>query len=294
MGLKQWLFSNMLTRNMLTDLWERPKSANKQAKFIPYFQYIIGKYDSDEYLYFPKEPYAEQYKNEVFNKLLEYTGYDLINYLEFHYTRYPNKQDFLRFLEYELSERLMSRRISQERQRKNQSALNWVIERKQEIQQAHEKQIRAEIEQGVQNIIHNGASANPQEMDKLIQDLSEKLNSHVETITAETEKGVQSLTGIITRGNIQLNNRVHEDKLIQLLILLQEVKAPPQQSKTEQLFKKFPASDIAAILYLHFEAFNDNKLPTVQRKVTEQSDRIKPNQAQIKKLTEALQEFFYQ
>jgi hypothetical protein len=292
MGLKQWLFSNMLTRNMLTDLWERP--SKKQTKFVPYFQYIIGKYDSDEYLYFPKEPYAEQYKNEVFNKLLEYTGYDLINYLEFHYTRYPNKQDFLRFLEYELSERLTSRRISQERQRKNQSAFNWVLERKREIQKAQEKQIKAEITQGVQTIIQNGPTSTPQELDTLIQNLTNKLSNHLETITAETEKGVQNLTGIITRGNIQLNNRVHEDKLVQLLILLQEVMAPPQQSKTEQLFKKFPASDIAAILHLHFEAFNDKKLTTIQRKVTEQTERIRPNQAQIKKLTAALQEFFYQ
>ena len=277
---------------MLTDLWKRP--SRKRTEFVSYFQYIIGKYESDEYLYFPKEPYAEQYKNEVFNKLLEYTGYDLINYLEFHYSRYPNKHDFLRFLDYELSERLKNGRISEERQRKHQSAFSWVTERKQEMQQAQEKLIRAEITQGVQTIIENGPTSTPQEINALIQNLTEKLNTHVEAITAETEKGVQSLTGIITRGNIQLNNRVHEEKLIQLLILIREIKAPPQQSKTEQFFKKFPASDIAAILYLHFEAFNDNKLTTVRRKVTEQTDRIRPNQAQVKKLTEALQEFFYQ
>jgi uncharacterized protein (UPF0147 family) len=200
----------------------------------------------------------------------------------------------LRFLHYELTERLKYLSLGSKWILKLQPALDWVIEMERQLQQTQERQFREEIEQGVQTIIHSGTTATPQEIDKLIQDLSEKLNNHLEEITTEAEKGVQSLTGIITRGNIQLNNRVHEDKLIQLLILLQEVKAPPQQSKTEQLFKKFPTSDIAAILYLHFEAFNDNKLTTIQRKVADQAERIKPNQAQIKKLTEALQEFFYQ
>lgn len=64
MNLKQKLFSNMILRNMLAS--------------VPYFQYKIGPYQPDQYLYFPKEPFALRYKNEIFNKLHEYTGYDII------------------------------------------------------------------------------------------------------------------------------------------------------------------------------------------------------------------------
>lgn len=41
-------------------------------------------------MYFPKEPSAILYKNEIFNKLSEYTGYDIIRYLEFHYAAYED------------------------------------------------------------------------------------------------------------------------------------------------------------------------------------------------------------
>jgi hypothetical protein len=54
----------MILRNMLAS--------------VPYFQYKIGPYQPDQYLYFPKEPFALRYKNEIFNKLHEYTGYDII------------------------------------------------------------------------------------------------------------------------------------------------------------------------------------------------------------------------
>jgi hypothetical protein len=74
--------------------------------FVPYFQYKIGPYKSDLFLYFLKEPFPLRHKNEIFNKINEYTGYDNIRYLEFHYAAYEDKQDFLRFLHYELSERL--------------------------------------------------------------------------------------------------------------------------------------------------------------------------------------------
>jgi hypothetical protein len=110
---------------------------------------------------------------------------------------------------------------------------------------------------------------------------------------AETEKGIKGLTESFATGNIELNNHNHEEKLIQLLILLQQVQAPPQQARAEQLFKRFTATDIAAILYLHFEAFRDNKINTLQRKVGDQGVGIKANHPKVKKLTEALQEFFY-
>jgi hypothetical protein len=119
------------------------------------------------------------------------------------------------------------------------------------------------------------------------------LEEHLGRILAETEKGIKELTGSFSTGNIELNNHNHEEKLIQLLILLQQVQAPPEQARAELLFKKFTAADIAAILHLHFEAFRNNKINTLQRKVGDQGERIKATHPKVKKLTEALQEFFY-
>jgi hypothetical protein len=106
MGWKQKLFSNMFFRNMLADFGERSAYSKTPGQFIPFFQYKIAPYQADSYLYFPTEPFSARYKNEIFNKLNEYTGYDIIKFLEFHYAAYPDKQDFIRFLHYEISERL--------------------------------------------------------------------------------------------------------------------------------------------------------------------------------------------
>jgi hypothetical protein len=292
MGLKQRLFSNMFLRNMLTDFGERSTYSDVPGNFTPYFQYKIGQYEKDYYLYFPKEPFAQRYKNEIFNKLSEYSGYDVVKFLEFHYSSYPDKLDFLRFLHYELSERI-KQKVRENLTLNLNSALNWAFEKKQELNKSQEEQIRKEIEQGVKTIVQNQSVNSPHQVDTQIRALSDQLSVHMEKIIGETEKGIRELTGSFSTGTIQLNNRNHEDKLIQLLILLGQVQAPPQISKAEQLFKKYTASDIASILHLHFDAYRDNKINTLQKKVGDQSERIKSSHPKVKKLSEALQEFFY-
>jgi hypothetical protein len=289
MEWKKRLFSNIFWRNALASFGERSGYSKVPGGFVPYFQYRIGPYNADLYLYFPKEPFPLLYKNEIFNKLQEYTGYDIIKYLEFHYSAYPDSQDFLRFLHYEISERLKG---NQENARLL-SALSWVAEKKDEYQEKEDRDLRSEIEQGIQEIIKNQLTASPQETNLQIAVFTEKLEEHLGRILAETEKGIKELTGSFSTGNIELNNHNHEEKLIQLLILLQQVQAPPEQARAELLFKKFTAADIAAILHLHFEAFRDNKINTLQRKVGDQGERIKATHPKVKKLTEALQEFFY-
>ena len=108
MGWRQKLYTNIFFRNMLAIFGERSGYTEESGGFVPYFQYRIGRYTADLFMYFPKEPSAILYKNEIFNKLGEYTGYDIIRYLEAHYAAYEDKQDFLRFLHYELTERLTS------------------------------------------------------------------------------------------------------------------------------------------------------------------------------------------
>jgi hypothetical protein len=293
MTLKHKLFSNMFFRNMLSDFGERASDSKTAGDFVPYFQFKLGQYQADFFLYFPAEPFALRYKNEIFNKLNEYTGYDIIKFLEFHYSVYNDKSDFLKFLYYEISDRLKSKTVQKSFLLKLEASLKWVSDQSQELKKLQDEELRKEIEKGVKAIIQNQSVNSPHQIDSQIKTLSDQLSIHMEKVVGETEKGIRELTSSFSRGNIQLNNRNHEDKIIQLLILLGQVQAPPQISKAEQLFKKYTAADIATILHLHFDAFRDNKINTLQKKVGDQSERIKASHPKVKKLSEALQEFFY-
>jgi len=108
-----------------------------------------------------------------------------------------------------------------------------------------------------------------------------------------TEERLETLTGSFVTGNIELNNHNHLEKLLQLFILLQTVQAPPQIARGEQLFKRFSSTDLASILHLHFAAFKNKKINTLQVKIREATERLNPNNPKVQKLTEALQDFFY-
>jgi hypothetical protein len=271
---------------MLASFGNRSAYDKTPGSFVPYFQYKIGPYQTDQYLYFPKEPFAILYKNEVFNKMLEYSGYDIIRYLEFHYSEYPDQTDFLRFLNYEIFERLkkLPNNIGL------LSAQAWVSEKMDELKKVQQERIKQEVGQAVKEIVDRQPTASPEEMDRYVSALVDKF---MERASSELERGIKDLTGSFVTGNIELNNRNHEEKLIQAFILLQQVQAPPQVGKAEFLFKRFTASDLAAILHLHFGAFKNKKINTLQRDIGEQGPRINSNISKVKKLDEALREFFY-
>lgn len=152
MSWKDTLFSNMFIRNMLADFGGRSASASEDGIVIPYFQYKIGKYQPDHYLYFPKEPTARRYKNEIFNKLQEYEGYDLIRYLEFHFSAYEDKQQFLRFLHFEVAERL-KRKPSASRKVKYQVVADWVVTQLNELLAYQRESIREGIKDEVRGVL---------------------------------------------------------------------------------------------------------------------------------------------
>ncbi len=283
----------MFLRNMMADLFGRSAYSKTPGAFNPYFQYKIGAYQPDHYLYFPKEPYALRYQNEIFNKLYEYKGYDIRIYLDFHYSAYKDKHDFLRFLQYEIFDRLKLR-SKNVHQQKLQSAHKWVSEKQQELQSLQETALKQEIEEGVREIIGVGKAAISQkDFENATQVLSKKLSDHIEQIMTSTEERLETLTGSFVTGNIELNNHNHLEKLLQLFILLQTVQAPPQIARGEQLFKRFSSTDLASILHLHFAAFKNKKINTLQVKIREATERLNPNNPKVQKLTEALQDFFY-
>lgn len=268
----------MFFRNMLADFGSRTADSNK-GKFTPYFKYKIGKYQSDYYLYFPKEPFIVRYKNEVFNKLQEYTGYDIASYLDFHYTEYEDKVAFLKFLKYEASDRL-KKNLAGKFQQKLKSVQEWIIEKEQELQLPSLPALENEFDTTqVNNDLQN--------------DVLKSTATKFQQLVTIVENQMEELVTSFPTGNIQLNNRYHLEKVIQALILLQTVKAPDKIAKGEQLFKGFSATDLAFMLNLHFADFKNMKPNTVQVKVKECNDRIRPENIKVRKLTEALQDFFY-
>jgi hypothetical protein len=276
---------------MLTSFGNRSPYLAKSKEFTPYFQFKIGAYQSDYNLYFAKQPSLQVYKNEIFNKMYEYSGYDLVRYLEFHYEAYENKTDFIRFLRYEVSERL-KRYAPKTHKLKLQTTFDWLEEKKAEHQVQQEKQLKSQIEQDVRSTFADQVAPGL-DIDATVQSLSEKFASRLEQVVLDTQDKMTSLTDSFPAGNIELNNHNNLEKLVQLYILILSIKAPGKAASEDRLFKRFSASDLASILHLHFRAFKDKKFNTVQVKITECGDRLKINNPKVQNLHQALEAFFY-
>jgi hypothetical protein len=292
MNVKKRLFNNMFLRNMISDLFGRSAGDKEPGGFTPYFQYRIGQYKSDYYLYFPKEPYSIQYKNEIFNKLNEFYDSDITDYLDFHYSTYPDKPGFLKFLRYEIYGRL-NRKISPSRRQKLQVAQEWVLEKQQELQSSQQAALQQKIEQEMRDMLPGGRQASPGEVRNISQVLSKKLSDEIEQIMASTKERMQSMADSFVTGTIELHNPNHQDKLIKLFKLIKDIQAPKEFSKAEQLFKRFSDTDIAAILRLHFKDFKTKQPNTIQVNIKKADENIPDKNPKVRKLEEALSDYFY-
>lgn len=291
MALRERLLSRIFFRSMLTAFGNRTPYAAKTKTFVAYFQYKIGPYQSDYYLYFAKQPYLQVYKNEIFNKMYEYEGYDLIRYLETHYKAFDDKADFIRFLRYETSERL-KHKVSETYRQNLQATADWLTEKQGLYQAVQEKQLKARIEQDVRSTLDNQAGSGL-DTEEIVRSLSGKLASRLEQLVSDTQDKMTSLADSFPAANIELNNHNDLEKLIQLYILVMAIKGSGDANSGNRLFKRFSNTDLASILHLHFRPFKSKKFNTVQLKITECGDRLKINNQRVQKLQQALTEFFY-
>lgn len=279
MALKERLFSHIILRNILADLGFRSAYSSEPGAFIPYFQYHIGPYKRDYHLYFPKEPFARRYKNEIFNKLFEYDRPDAKRYLAFHYDAYPDKGDFLRFLQDQITERL-DRRPSKTQALKLQAALDWAMEKAAEYQTEQEKELR----QNLRDIIDHQATASPEETDRQINALLEKLTPTVEKLIS----GYQT-------GNIRVTNQKYLQSIIQFFYVLQNVQHFDRNGKVkDRLFTSFTATDLAVLLRISLADFKEKQLNTIQKEIAKANETIKTDSDKFKRLDKALQEFFFE
>ena len=290
MSLKGRLFSIMFFRNMLSDFGFR-SSESDTKEFPNYFKYILGEWKSgDYYLYFTEEPYLTRYKNEIFNKMREFSGSGIGSYLQFHYNLYDDKTAFLGFLKYEIFERLQMQ-MSAVQKIKIKTASEWVDNKFQE-KRPDPSAISSAIQRLSQELSPN---QNSQDRWQASQALEKEIKQYLDKKVAvlnDAEQKLHEVASAIPTGNIELNNQRHEDRFVHLLILLSTITSEAKPA-SEQLFKNFSQSDIASILKNHFTAFKDKKYNTVQKTVTTANQHINWKDPKLKKLNEALADFFY-
>jgi hypothetical protein len=239
----------------------RPVDSNFQPG-IRYFQYEIGPYRTDYLLHFRREPHWELYKNEIFNKLDEFTGYDLARYLNFHYDPYEGKAEFLRFLRYETSERIRYLRKRTTSWRiKLEMVLAWVEEQERLLDRAVVDTTPVAISAGHPDKVQPNAEES---------DLKEMSPSQI--------------------GRIEVSEERNLDRVIQLLLLLKDVTAPGQP--LWPVFRRFKQNDIAAIM-AQFEAFNGKQRNTIEKRIIQCRQNLPLTDPKTVRLNKALAEFFY-
>jgi hypothetical protein len=189
----------------LTDLGFRSTYAATKNEHS-FFQYKIGSYKPDYYLYFSKEPLAIRYKNEIFNKIWEYNGFEVSKYLDFHYTSCLQKKEFLRFLNYETGERIKLK-LAKALRAKLTFVLKWVEEGQAEFQTAPEKMKNGQD-------IKNGDFS---------EEGSQIYKDRFDMLPAGFEEKMEEVSKKFDNGKVQLVNSSHFPKLIQLFILLRDL-----------------------------------------------------------------------
>jgi hypothetical protein len=230
---------------MATSFGQRSAEKLKKYDYPLYFQFKIGEdYRYDHYLYFEKKPTAEQYRNDIFNKIDEYFPEKVPDYLVFHYNAYQGgKETFLSFLQIELPDRI-TKTSDPEFKKKLRVAVQWVEKMQQEIKPS-------------EGFMDNG-----------------------DFMHADIAKG------------ISLNNKNHEARLFQLLVLICEIKAPGKTS-TDKLFDNFTDINLCSLLKTHFEKYRDLQVGTIRRNyLSKYRESFRREMPKAAKLEKALQDFF--
>jgi len=270
---RKWMNDSFI-RSLLPLVGMRdPFELHKDDPLIPYFQYKIGPYQNDYYLYFPKQPNRFQYKGEIFSKMYEYTGFDLVKYIEFHYEAYADKEEFVRFLRYEVARhqgelrkyRLLFWMRFPKMKTILATTLSWVEGEEKKLQ------ARAAAPSAVPDIPKEVLAAG---RDDLLNGIGNEVYALLQT----------------HMGKIDIYNEHHATKLIQVLRVLRDLRAPGK--KGGPIFKTFSDMDMAAILR-QFVLFGDKKTNTLQMKIAEVGRDMDLDDPAVQKLTRALQDLFF-
>ena len=139
--------------------------------------------------------------------------------MEFHYEKYQDKNDFLRFLLYEVGQRIKLA-PSTSHKLKLETVGESISEKQGEHLSLQKQQLKDDIEGDVRSVLEARSVMPTIYTETAVNLLSEKLGSRIEQLMSETEQRMEALTGSFMTGNIELNNHNYQEKLIQLLILI--------------------------------------------------------------------------
>ncbi len=89
------------------------------------------------------------------------------------------------------------------------------------------------------------------------------ISKRLDGLLFDAEDKVRSVLQLLPTGSIKLNDNGYEVRLLQLLLVIQNI----QVCKNVPLFEKFTNSDLVSILQLHFEMYAGKKFNTVEKKV---------------------------
>lgn len=309
--LRRYLMNNMLGRNLLLlGGYTTNYPAHQQGGFTPYFDFRIGKYQDDYLLYFPKLPKTQLYYNSIFLKLYAYNAHDAVKYITFHYNAYPDKLDFLLFLQRELQHRLETylnngkgSDIARWRSL-SKIGLQWAEDKINEIKDRQKIQVYNQfikndltviIKNELQNSTHDYSAVSNDSINELTRQITENLKYKLDAIVETTGNHLEQLTGQYETGDIELVNYQLKDKLIGLFICLKNLTFKPRAKKTGEtpLFSKIGLGDIAKLLRLNIVPFKGYKADTVEKSVYAVNNSYNSEDTANKELDKALQKFFY-
>jgi hypothetical protein len=279
MSLREKLFTNTMLRVILRGGDVITNYPARQGGFTPYFSFQIGKYQDDFYLYFPKEPIAQLYYNEIFNKMVCYFGNDAVQYVKFHFDQYPDKKAFLDFLFYELKHRnnyaksqnfFLYRASARKCSSIYECAMDWVL-KQQEEQKAESKLaiystfLRNDLKVIINNNFSesNGAGISSNDTSRMMQHLYEKVDGVLEEMESKTAGLLSKMSEDYVTSNIV---DTHPQSLALFIIIMLSLK--DFRIGNSLLLDHFTETDIGKILKLHFQYFKakPKELSTITKK----------------------------
>ncbi|QES88706.1 hypothetical protein [Rhizosphaericola mali] len=283
-------------RTMKASFFGRIETSNQPGNFKPYFQYQIGKNNTGYDLFFSKEPNAQQYYNEAFGKMAGYLPIEISDFLSYHYQAYTNNEEFLHFLTLELAHRIRNAG-SQAYRKKLEIAVDWLNTQNDTRLEVDRNAMRVSVRADLDTVLAQSEkeALSPERMEEIVGNLVSRMEVKMNSIIDSAENEIQQITNGFSTGNIKISNPEQEDLIIRFFILLQQVQAPSSNNNEplRYLFACFSKTDLATFLRMHFEAFRNYKTSTLQKMITIQQERIKPQHEKVKKLEEAMVSFFY-
>jgi hypothetical protein len=240
--LRKFIMNNNFLRNVGLISLDLDNYSNARGNFTPYFRYEVGPYQDNFTLYFPKLPNPKQYYNYIFLKLWAYNPQDAIKYIEYHYSDYPDKKDFLLFMKRQLQHRSMRAKQESNLLSIATISLDWVNEelnrfKDQQKIVAYNQFIRQDLTFIVKNELQHVHSPSDTNTDQSVEHITERISSglqaKLDSILENTESKIMALADKYETGNIQLTNDNTKEKLIGLFLVLKDLTGKPARKNNE-------------------------------------------------------------